>query len=622
MRRNLEICLVLALAVIAAYWPVYRYEFVSYDDVRDVSQNRFVRDGFSVEGVIHSFTSVTHGNWIPLTSLSHMLDCQLFGLKAGWHHAVNVLLHVANTLLLFIVMQGMTGARWRSALVAALFGLHPQHVESVAWIAERKDVLSTLFFMLTLLAYHRYVRRPGAGRYVLVAVLMALGLMAKPMLVTLPLVLLLIDYWPLGRWRAKSEEQRAESKEQALETDEHEAAYVIRLPNLPLSPSPPRPLSSGAWLAVEKLPLLLLSVISAVITYIVQQQAGAMGMLGEEPSLDLRAANALAACTTYLYKTVWPNPLVVFYPYVRRPLINIDFLAQAIAVGVFTVLAVRSARTQRYLPVGWFWYLITLVPVLGLIQVGAQSMADRYTYIPLIGIFIIVAWGGAELVAGWNIASKAAAAAAMLLACGLLTLRQATYWADSETLFRHAATAVPNNFFARDSLAMALWEKDRLPEAAKEFEEALKIVPNLEPSHRKLGVLRSIQGNEEEAIKQLREAIRCQPRQPEPYRHLAWLLATHPNETFRDGKEAVRLAEKARELVPSDDPAYPLYLDTLAAAYAEDGRFTDAVKTAGQAADLAERSGDKKLAEDVLKRLSFYTAGRAFHAPPVKPRSL
>ncbi len=368
MRRELHISVLhisvlLVAAVTAVYWPVHSYPFVSLDDHRYVVENLNVRRGVTYDGIVSAFTSVTAGNWHPVTMLSHMLDCQLFGVErgAGWHHAVNLALHAANTVLLFIVLLRMTGALWRSALVAALFGLHPLHVESVAWISERKDVLSTLFFMLTLLAYCHYVRRPSILRYTAVFVWLGLGLMSKPMLVTAPFVLLLLDYWPLGRTRLSFDHAERDEYEQSI-----------------------------SYLIVEKIPLLVLAAISAVITYFVQQRSGAMDMLGQPLSLGVRLSNALFAYGQYLEKGIWPSPLSAIYPYRNRG--AIDLLIIGLALVAISVAAFRLGRIRPFFLVGWCWFLGTLVPVIGLVQVGMQSMADRYTYIPLIGIFIIAAW--------------------------------------------------------------------------------------------------------------------------------------------------------------------------------------------------------------------------------------
>ncbi len=502
MRRELLVSFLLVAAVAAVYWPVHSYPFVLLDDDGYVVENPYVRNGLTRDGLVHAFTHITVGNWHPVTMLSHMLDCQLFGVEtgAGWHHVVNVALHAANTVLLFIALRWMTGALWRSALVAALFGLHPLHVESVAWISERKDVLSTLFFMLTLLAYCHYVRRPTVLRYAAVFVLLALGLMSKPMLVTAPLVLLLLDYWPLGRigvdggrWTVNGGEGGVDSGRWTVDSEMQEVqgaapsevtASPAPSPQPPVS-SPPstvhRPLSTVhrppsttfGRLILEKIPLLVLAGISAALTYRVQQGGGAMGMLGQQLSLGTRLGNAICSYGQYLEKSFWPSPLAAIYPYFHRNLI--DVLIMGAALVAISVATLRLAKILPFLLVGWCWYLGTLVPVIGLVQVGVQSMADRYTYIPLIGIFIIVAWGLAEFAEDWPARNKAILAAVLLTACGWCTWRQVATWSSSEVLFSHAVAADRGNIFALHGLGMVYWKDGKLSDAQKQFEAILNI---------------------------------------------------------------------------------------------------------------------------------------------------
>ena len=359
----------------------------------------------------------------------------------------------------------MTGALWRSTLVAALFGLHPLHVESVAWVSERKDVLSTLFFMLTLLAYCHYVRRPTIFRYAAVFVLLALGLLAKPMLVTVPFVLLLLDYWPLGRMKLRPAETTPDEtvaeddRQEAAETDESDIVAPSDVP--PVETGQPTADESGKLplnrLIAEKTPLFVLVAISAVITFVVQQQSGAMGMLGQKVPLETRLGNALFSYGQYLEKSFWPSPLSAIYPYVNRK--PIDVLIVSLALGAMSLATIRLARIRPFLLVGWCWYLGTLVPVIGLVQVGVQSMADRYTYIPLIGIFIIAAWGAAEFTEDWPAGSKAIAAAVLLAVCGWFAWRQVATWSSSEALYGHAVGAEPYNLFALNGLGMVYWEQ-------------------------------------------------------------------------------------------------------------------------------------------------------------------
>ncbi len=650
MRRDLLICFLLAAAVATVYWPVNHYPFINLDDYTYLTQNRFVKDGFTWEGVAQAFQGVTVGNWHPATSLSHMLVCQLFGVKAtGWHHTANLLLHIANTLLLFVALRRTTSAVWQSAFVAALFGLHPLHVESVAWVAERKDVLSMFFFLLTLLAYFSYAKRPNVPRYLLVALCTALALMSKPMLVTLPFVLLLLDYWPLGRMApaqpveamedVNAEDANTEDAETEYEPDgESEAPDSAEPVSNEVVPeeadeSPDRE-SDMPWkaaggqyssrqLIVEKLPLFFLVAVDCLMTLIAQQMGGAMGMLGQSAPFYMRVANAAIGYERYLEKTFWPRGLVVFYPYIVPR--TIDLIVVVLALAAITVAALRLRTQKPYMAVGWFWYLGTLVPVIGLVQAGAQSIADRYTYIPLVGVFIIAAWGAAEFTALWPTPAKVLAAVAVLLACGLATSRQVTYWSSNEALFTHAFAVMPENFFAHHGLGNAYWEQHRYADAVKEFEAELdvekkfKLRNGLEPAHRALGVLYGVLGRPVDALQELDKSITMQPRQADSYRHKAWLLATYPDETYRDGPKAVELAEKARQFSHYETADT---FDTLGAAQAEAGNFVEARKAAEKAIELAPQTGDGDMIPIIKKRIDLYAHEKAFHAPLTRPRRL
>jgi hypothetical protein len=596
MRRELLVGFLLVAAVALVYCPVHSYPFVLLDDPAYVTENSVVRRGLTPEGVSFAFTGVTAGNWHPLTMLSHMLDCQLFGARAAgaWgHHLTSLGLHAANTLLLFLVLRAMTGAVWRSGLAAALFGLHPLHVESVAWISERKDVLSTFFFLLMLLAYFKYSQRRTVPRYLAVFVLLALGLMSKPMLVTAPFVLLLLDYWPLGRTA--------------------------------------RGWKSLAPLIVEKIPLLVLAGLSAAMTFVVQRSSGAMGMLGRL-TLATRLENAVWAYGIYLEKAFWPHPLAAIYPYARHK--AIDVLVIGVALVAITVAAQRLAKITPYLPVGWWWYVITMLPVIGLVQVGVQSLADRYTYIPLIGPFIIAAWGGAELTDGLSATGKGAAVAAAVVlgVFAWLTTQQLTAWSSSEALFARAAEAVPNNYVALDSLGQLYWQQGRLDKAREQFEMIVKMESDphlhveggLEPAHRNLGLLAAVQHRPKEALGEFDKAIEIQPDLPDARRHKAWLLATypdesHPGEKVRDGNEAVRLAQEALDR-STRKPAE--FWDTLAVARAETGNFKAAVEAEKKAIDAARRTRADDLLPELETRLKMFRDGERYHAEPRRPSRL
>ena len=457
------------------YAPVRHHEFVNFDDSQYVSQNPEVTGGLNGRAVSWALTTGHAGNWHPLTWLSHLLDVELFGLDPGRHHLTSVALHLANTLLLFGLLFRMTGALFRSAFVAALFALHPLHVESVAWIAERKDVLSALFFLLTLSAHLAYVRRPGWSRYVLVVVLFALGLMAKPMLVTLPFVLLLLDFWPLGRAAAPS-----------------------------------------AWrrLIVEKLPLLALAIASSLVTLLVQQRAGAIKGLDLLP-LSRRLATAVLACVWYAAKVVWPTHLAALYPY-PAPVPSWQALGALAVLAAVSLIVLRAAPRQPYLPVGWFWFIGTLVPVLGLVQVGSQPWADRYTYIPVIGLFIVVAWGAVDLLAGWRHRHVllAGAAALVLVACAIAARRQVGYWRSSVVLWEHALEVTTANHRAESNLAHALAGQRRLEEAVAHYSAALRIKPDFAEAHNNLGLALAEQGQGTRGHGPLRRGLARAPRLP------------------------------------------------------------------------------------------------------------
>ena len=606
VRTDLGICLVLAAVTLAVYAPVREYDFVNVDDPAYVSENPHVLAGLTWDGLRYAFTAFEAANWHPLTWLSLMLDGQLFGSWAGGYHLVNVGLHIAGSLLVFFVFKRLTANRWASAMVAALFALHPLHVESVAWVSEHKDVLSTVFWMLTLGAYVLYAERPSVLRYMAVFGLLALGLMAKPMLVTLPFVLLLLDYWPLGR----------------LPKTAAWKAAALRL-------------------VAEKIPLLLLAAAASGVTYIAQRQKGAM-LFGERMPFTGRLSNAVTAYVAYLAKTIWPGGLSIFYPYDEHlPAWEVG-LAAAALVAV-TALVVWQGRRRPYLAVGWFWYVGTLVPVIGLVQVGAQAMADRYTYVPLIGVFLAVVWGLADLVSAWRgrRALLATVGASGVAACLVLTAVQVQYWSDGITLFRRAVEVTPKSARAHADLGDALFmakrygeaeeeliaslqiepwqsstwhykglvlaEQHRMEEAIAAFREALRLKPSYVQAHHGLAMACAAVGRWPEAFGHAQEAARLAPEQPVALNNLAWILATCPDPKVRDGSEAVRLAERVCELTGRKNPTL---LDTLAAAYAEAGRFDEAVRTAEEARSLALAGGTKPLADVIGERLELYRSGR------------
>ncbi|MGD0597768.1 MAG: tetratricopeptide repeat protein [Sedimentisphaerales bacterium] len=472
--RRLLICILLAAVTFAVYLPVRNYEFLHYDDDVYVTNNTEVKSGLSWQGVKWAFTTGHGSNWHPLTWLSLMLDCQLFGVKSGPMHIVNVLFHIANTILLFLVLARMTKGVWQSVFIAGLFALHPLHVESVAWVAERKDVLSTLFWLLTMLAYARYAERSSAGRYIVMLVLFAMGLLAKPMLVTLPFVLLLLDYWPLGRFSS---------------------------PGL-----------SVKGLLLEKLPLLILSIASSVVTFIVQQHGGAV-IASNRLLLDERVINAIVSYLTYIGKMIWPTQLAVLYPHP----VNTIPVSRAVIYGtilvLITIFFVCYCRRHKYLIVGWLWYLGTLVPVIGIVQVGSQAMADRYTYIPLIGIFIIIAFGVTELLKERPFGKIALGvlAGVSLSACAVVTSGQLKYWKDSLSLFEHTLNVVKDSSIMENNYANILSDLGRPKEAAAQLSEALKFLPNSPEIHNNYGNALREMGKLDEAIAQYKIVIKLNP---------------------------------------------------------------------------------------------------------------
>jgi Flp pilus assembly protein TadD len=467
----------LAAAIFAAYGRVLRFGFVNYDDPVYLATNPHVRDGITWSGVVWAFTHSFAGNWFPLTWISHMLDCQLFGLDAGWHHLTNLAIHAAATVLLFAVLRRITQARWPSAMVAALFALHPLHVESVAWIAERKDVLGALFWMLTLATYARYVARPEPSRYAWTLAAFALGLMAKPMLVTLPLVLILLDYWPFAR------------------------GFRIR----------------------EKLPFFALAAAVSVVTYVAHQQANAVVSLETIP-LGMRVENALVSYAVYIAKMFRPAGLAIFYPYPQGSFAVPATLA-GLGLAAVTAVAIWTARRQPYLIVGWLWYLITLVPVIGLIQAGQQARADRYMYIPMIGLSVALVWGAAELLRAWP-QTQIVLAATVCAACAVVTFTQVGYWEDGVKLFQRAVDVTGDNYVARFNLAHEMREQGDDAGAIRQLEEAVRIRPHSGLAHNELGELLGKQGRLDEALAQLRTAEVSLPDDAALHYRIGILLGT------------------------------------------------------------------------------------------------
>jgi tetratricopeptide (TPR) repeat protein len=524
LKKPYYICLGLVLIgmILFCYARVASHDFINFDDNVYVSGNPLIKSGFSGKSLIWAFAATHSANWHPLTWLSHMLDVELYGLDAGGHHLTNVLFHIANTLLLFILLKGMTGALWPSAFAATLFALHPLHVESVAWISERKDVLSTFFGLLTLISYKQYARQRSRAGYMLALLFFILGLMSKPMLVTLPFVMLLLDYWPLGRVQ-------------------FETGVRLR----PVGQTP-----SVFSLLLEKVPFFILTAASCVVTYYAQQSGGAVQTISRLP-LALRIENAIISYVAYIGKMFWPTRLAIFYPYPEAAALWKVVAAAAVLAGVF-ILAVLQIRRRPYGAVGWLWYVGTLVPVIGLVQVGSQAMADRYTYVPMIGLFIILAWGSAEIVGRWRLKPVwvAPAAGLLLLALMLTSRAQVGHWANSVTLYTHALEVTENNATAHNNLGKALNDLGRHTDAYRHYSEALRIEPHSAHSHVNWGSALLANGKTDEAIDHFHQALKLNPDFAEAYNNLGLALV-------RSGKieQAASLFQIALEKNPDYENA-------------------------------------------------------------------
>ena len=729
MRRTLLISAGLLAATLAAFWPLHRAEFLNFDDPVYVTNNPKVFQGLTRSGLVWAFTSLHGSNWHPLAWISHMADCQIWGENAGGHHLSSVALHAANAVLLFLTLQRLTGAAWRSSLVAALFALHPQHVESVAWIAERKDVLSTFFALLTIWVYAKYAQgapscapsnegsgsgtkgpllatsEPGPGRrkastedpattlvartipsecrlgrrfvLALALLLFAFGLMSKPMLVTLPVLLLLLDYWPLGRMRD-------------------------------LGPG------NAWWLVREKLGFFLLAAASCVVTFVAQKRGGSVVALDHVPLAD-RVVNALGSYFSYVAKTFWPANLAVFYPLPQEWNLGDGALGAGMLL-VVTLAAVMVAGRARYFLAGWLWFIGALVPVIGLVQVGAQARADRYTYLPLIGLFIALVWGMNDVAARFRYGRAVATALglAVAAACGVGTWFQVQYWRDNLTLFARAIEVTEDNALAHHNLGHALAVQGNQRAAIPHFNEALRLRPNYAQAYQNRGSAYAAQGQTEAAMADFREAIRWRPdyesaycclasllaqqsklaeaesnfvaavhfkpdyaeahmklgnllilegREPEGFAHLQSAVASEP--TYAEGqyylggalarrhefgaavecfRAAIRLKPAypaalndlawilATQPPPLRDPAAavelarracketresePSYLDTLAVALSETGQFQESIAQTQRAGGLACRKGDLALAEQLTNHLELYLRGISYSKRP------
>lgn len=566
-------------ALVALIWIVFGqtrdYPFVNYDDPGYVAENPAIAGGLNAHAVAWAFTHVHGGNWHPLTTLSHMLDAQIFGMNAGRHHLMNVLLHTLAAVLLFLVLRAMTGAFWPSAFVGAVFAIHPLRVESVVWISERKDVLSAVFCMLILAAYLRYVCKASTGRYLVVAIVFALGLMSKPMLVTLPFILLLLDYWPLQRTR------RFDTANPSIGgTDKRNWPKLV----------------------IEKIPLFILSAASCVATILAQ--GGALGSVEAMPVWS-RIANALVSCVIYIRQMFWPTNLAVLYPHPEGQLPIWQPIAAALLLVAITYCVFVGRKRFPYLFVGWLWYFVMLVPILGIVQVGLQGHADRFTYLPQIGIYLIVAWGLFDLSARWPFRQLILATGAVIVSVALAwTARSQTmYWRDSELLWSHTLAVTANNDVAHANYSELLLRRKHFPEAIVQAQAAIKIRPDNAQACNNLGAAYLRTGQVRPAITYLQRSLQLRPEGVNAASSLAWILATCPDESSRNGDKAVDLAEGS---VARGDRNNPFLLHTLAAAYAEARRYPEALNTADEALRLANEKGHTGLAEELQLNLTNY----------------
>ena len=543
----------LAIVTFISFWNVTRAAFVNYDDPKYVTGNIHIQQGITPQAVRWAFTTFYNANWHPVTWISHMLDFQLFGLNPAGAHTVNLLFHIANTMLLFFVFHRMTKSVWRSAFVAALFALHPLHVQSVAWASERKDVLSAFFWMLAMIAYVRYAERPVLKRYLPVILFFVFGLMAKPMLVTLPLVLLLLDYWPLQRFQCGY--VRTGSKWRIMRS-----------------------------LILEKIPLFLFSALSGIVTYIAQRKGGAVQSLGLKP-LSIRIPNAIFSYLAYMQKMFWPENLAVFYPYPKSfPALEVAGAGLVLCGITMTVLllAFRNSERHGYLALGWFWYLITLLPVIGIVQVGGQAMADRYTYIPLTGLFIMVAWGIPELLQRWRVRGNALFAPGVLaLAClSIVTWRQTGYWQNSITLFGHALKVTDDNYIAYANYGNAYEALGDYRKAIGYYDKAIEISPGFVEALFNCGNAYGHLGDYGRAIDYYGKTINAAPEYFKAYFNRGYAYAALGNYS-----QAIVDFKSAAGLNPGNGEAY----FAMAVAYKRMGGSANALSAIKKAAKLGNK---------------------------------
>jgi tetratricopeptide (TPR) repeat protein len=596
--------------LVAIVWFVFgqaiRFPFSNFDDPEYVYEVPEINSGLSLHNLKWAFTHWPATNWFPLKNISHMFEFQFYGSNPGLFHLTNIVLHAATAVLLFLVLRKLTGSDWRSAFVAAIFGIHPLRVESVVWIEERKDVLSGVFFMLTLAAYLHYTRKPSVARYVTLSVLFAAGLLSKPMLVTTPVILLLLDYWPrfAGANSTAGLRERENASPARTASCSKEAGDSVR--------ETERTGKSLQKLILEKIPLFVIAAIGAFLS------AGGIASAhstADQLPLLARIGNALVSYCFYIWQIFWPANLAVFYPFpqnglpIWQPIVAAGILI-AITIAVF---ALRKSRP--YLFVGWLWYLSMLLPVIGIIQINLQAHADRYTYLPQIGLYLIIGWGVADLLANWKFRTQIlrVAAVVVILAFAFVARVQASYWRDSETLWTHTIAVTKDNYFAHASLADLLMRRGRVNEAIEHSEEAVRIRPKDSDAQNNLGLALLQTGDVKRAVAHFEEALAVNPGHMNAEVNLAWVLATASDDSTRNGPRAVQLSE---DVVNRAGHANAIVLRTAAAAYAEVGRFSDAINTAQQAIETTRATGNEGLIGDLQGNIAAYRLNQPIRSGP------
>ncbi len=602
------ICVGLVALVWFVFGQVRAFPFINFDDPEYVYEVPEIVSGLSWHNLAWAFTHWPSTNWFPLKNISHMIEFQFFGSNPGAFHVSNVVLHSLSVILLFLVLRQMASDKgpsnasaartsdWKSAFVAALFAIHPLRAESVAWIEERKDVLSGVFFMLTLAAYLHYTRKRSIARYLTMSILFTAGLLSKPMLVTTPIVLLLLDYW--SRFAGANSTAGLREREDANRS--REAGGSVR--------ETERREKAISWpkLIAEKIPLFVLSLADA---YLSAGGIASAHSAADQLSFSARIGNALVSYVVYIWQTIWPANLAVFYPFPPNGFPTWQPIAPATLLLATTAAVLALRKSRPYLFVGWFWYLIMLAPMIGIIQINLQAHADRYTYLPQIGLWLMLAWGVADLLRASTYRTQIATAAALvaIFAFALVARVQASYWRDSETLWTHTIAVTKGNYFAHASLADLLMRRGRVDEAIEHSEEALRIRPNDADAENNLGLALLQRGETKRALAHLKKGLEINPGHMNAEVNLAWILATSPDDSLRNGARAVQLAEDVMNRAGHPNA---IVLRTLAAAYAETGRFSDAIATAQQAIELARATGNEGLAVDLEKNISAYRANQ------------